>query len=84
MRKLVLIALAAAALFGAVNISSTTPVSAQGIYIGPGYVGPTYRRGYVAPRYRYQRPRYYARPAYRPCPPRYTVQDGVCKPYRGY
>jgi hypothetical protein len=18
------------------------------------------------------------------CPPRYTIQDGVCKPYRGY
>jgi hypothetical protein len=86
MRKLVLIALAGAALFGAVNISTTTPVSAQGIYIGPGYVGPAHRR-YVAPRYRYARPRYVQpyRPAYRQqCPPRYTVQDGVCKPYRGY
>jgi len=44
---------------------------------------------------RYDRPRYHSaprdyddRPRQRPrrqvCPPRYTVQDGVCKPYRGY
>jgi hypothetical protein len=32
-------------------------------------------------------PRYYRRdgwPTWNGCPPGYTVQDGVCKPYRGY
>jgi hypothetical protein len=91
MKKLLaIIALAGAAFIGAGV--TTNPAAAQvGVYIGPGgYYGPA---PYYAPPPRYQRryvraPRYYGNPYgsynYNGCPPHYTVQDGVCKPYRGY
>ena len=86
MKKLALLALVGAALFAA-----TGAASAQ--YYGPGYgvyIGPRYDRDYDEPRYyRRDRERYrdYDRRYYHrasPCPRGYTVQDGVCKPYRGY
>jgi hypothetical protein len=42
---------------------------------GGGY----YRRGYEEPSYR----EFEYSPRRPVCPPHYTVQDGVCKPYRG-
>jgi hypothetical protein len=111
MKKLALVAIAAAALLGPAG-----GASAQTFYFG---VGPQYRepppppppryyrerdrdeRGYrrsERERYGYDdRPRYHAqqpqRGGYAPpspqwrtwngCPPNFTVQDGVCKPYRG-
>ena len=87
MTKLALLMLAAAALF-----AMTGAVSAQ-YYSGPGYgvqIEPRYERDYDQPRYRRYRDRDddggYDRRAYRTwngCPPRYTIQDGECKPYRG-
>ena len=41
--------------------------------------GPGYRGGYYAPRRGY-----YGRGTAYPCGPGWSVQDGVCKPYRGY
>ena len=56
---------------------------------GPGYYFNGYRcrpmvREYYAPPP--PPPRYYRGPyrTFNGCPPRYTIQDGVCKPYRGY
>ena len=87
MKKLAFVMLATAGLFG-----MTGAVSAQ--YSGPGYgvqIEPRYERDYDEPRYRRYRDRDddrgYVRRTYRTwngCPPRYTIQDGVCKPYRGY
>ena len=68
--------------------------SAQ-MYYGPGYGADPYYRGYGRPHSRYYAPRGYAggdlRPRYDPrnggtycVDPRFTVQSGVCKPYRGY
>jgi hypothetical protein len=86
MKKLMLSALAAVALFAAGG------ASAQSIYlgVGPGYNDygprPYYRERYVPPPRYYNRrvvraPRYNTRTG---CPQGFTVQDGVCKPYRGY
>ena len=85
MKKLALFTLAAAALFATAGAASAQ-------YYSPGYgvqIEPRYDRDYDEPRY-YRRDRddyrNYDR-RYRTrngCPPHYTVQDGVCKPYRGY
>ena len=88
MKKLVLAVLVGA---GAL-VAASGGASAQVYYSGPGYsvqIGPQ-----PAPYYRRHHHRYYAQDYgyrerhYRPrrgkCPPHYTVQDGVCKPYRGY
>jgi hypothetical protein len=78
--KLALLTLAAAALFAA-----GSGASAQVYYSGPGYgvhVEPRYERGYEERRYRHDDRRYYR--SANACPRHYTVQDGVCKPYRGY
>jgi hypothetical protein len=69
-------------------ISAVGPAAAQGIYLDLGGPGPRYRD--------YDEPRYYRgerveRGYYRPgrfrtwngCQPGWTVQDGLCKPYRG-
>jgi hypothetical protein len=87
MQKLAFLILAAAALF-----AMSGAVSAQ--YSGPGYgptIEPRYGRDYDEPRY-YRRnrdydrddDRRYGRRTWNGCPPHYTVQDGECKPYRGY
>jgi hypothetical protein len=69
------------------------PRGAQGIYfdLGPGPGPRPYYRDYDEPRY--YGPRYYREGGgyYRPgrfrtwngCQPGWTVQDGLCKPYRG-
>jgi hypothetical protein len=82
MNRLALLTLAAAAL-----LATAGGASAQ-MYSGPGYgphMEPRYDRDYDRDndgrRFRDER-RY--RHTYNGCPPRYTVQDGVCKPYRGY
>lgn len=64
-------------------------------YYGPGYGAAPYHRGYGHAHRRYYAPRGYAggdlRPRFDPrnggtycVDPRFTVQSGVCKPYRGY
>jgi len=81
LKKFVLPALAAAALF-----ASAGGATAQIFYSGPGYgvhIEPRYERDYDRRDYRSER-RHYRRNAYNGCPRGYTVQDGVCKPYRGY
>lgn len=89
-KYLVLIALAALSLGGTAG-----PASAQwyggGYYYDepPPYYRHRYRERYYDDDDRYERRRYYREPrrAYRTwngCPPGYTVQDGRCKPYRGY
>lgn len=82
MNRLALLTLAAAAL-----LATAGGASAQ-MYSGPGYgphMEPRYERDYDRDndgrRFRDER-RY--RHTYNGCPPRYTVQDGVCKPYRDY
>ena len=77
---------------GAMAVGAPGPAKAQGVYLsGPGVdvrVGdPDWRY-----QHRYRHDRYYGGPyAYAPgyrawngCPRHYTIQDGVCKPYRGY
>jgi hypothetical protein len=81
MKKLLFAALTAAAI-----ASTTGAASAQGAYSGyrdvyaphPYYDEARHRRHHVSRHHRY---RYYRRAR---CPRGYTVQDGVCKPYRGY
>jgi hypothetical protein len=77
---------------GAMSLGTTNTTQAQGVYLsGPGVdvrVGDPYWRHH----HRYYRHRYYDGPyAYSPgyrswngCHYGYTVQDGRCKPYRGY
>lgn len=71
---------------GAIAIGGVAPaqafsIDAPGVHV---HVGPHHRYG-SGPRYYDQAPGYgpgyYG---YRDCPRGYTVQDGVCKPYRGY
>jgi hypothetical protein len=74
-------------------ISLAGPAAAQGVYLdlGPGPGPRPYYRDYDEPRY-YGGPRYYREGGYyRPgrfrtwngCQQGWTVQDGLCKPYRG-
>jgi hypothetical protein len=64
-------------------IGSTAAVRAQYYYRPFPPQPPPY--GYYAPpplpRYGYYPQRWHT---WNGCPPYYTVQDGVCKPYRGY
>jgi hypothetical protein len=72
-------------------ISLAGPAAAQGIYfdLGPGPGPRPYYRDYDEPRY--YRGERVERGYYRPgrfrtwngCQPGWTVQDGLCKPYRG-
>jgi hypothetical protein len=77
--KLALLTLAAAAIF-----ASAGGASAQ----GTGYYGSQnetrHERGYDGHRHGYDNDRRSYRRIVRACPRNYTVQDGVCKPYRGY
>ncbi len=80
MNKLALLTLAAVAV-----IAAGSGASAQIYYSGPGYGGhieQRHERHYDERRYRRDNRHYYR--SGRACPRNYTVQDGVCKPYRGY
>ena len=79
---------------GAVAIGGTAPAAAQINIDVPGlhvHVG-RHRHGYYPPPARppyygggyYNGDGYYGGGTFNGCPPRYTIQDGVCKPYRGY
>jgi hypothetical protein len=99
MKKIVVILLAGASLVGAAGIASGQYYYGGGNYYGrPGpYYGDPYRGRYYHDGY-YQRGRgaivgrdsfgrqelYYPVGRGGRCPPGYTVQDGVCKRYRGY
>jgi hypothetical protein len=87
MRTTAIVALAVG-FVGAIAIGTTAPVKAQGVYlnapgvhVGVGVGDPGYQRQYQ------QQPRYYdSSPGYgngNGCPQGFTVQGGVCKPYRG-
>jgi hypothetical protein len=81
LKKFVLLTFAAAALF-----ATAGGASAQVYYSGPGYgvhLEPRYDRDYDDRRYRRDR-HHQDRYSFNGCPRHYTVQDGVCKPYRGY
>ena len=85
MKKFVLLTFAAAALF-----AIASGASAQVYYSGPGYgmhleprYDRDYDRGYDDRRHHRDR-RHMSRYSGNGCPYNYTVQDGVCKPYRGY
>jgi len=79
---------------GAMSASALEPAKAQGVY----YSGPGINVQVGDPDWRYRNHRRYYRdydgpyayapaPRYRTwngCPPYYTIQDGRCKPYRGY
>ncbi|MCK9907499.1 hypothetical protein MXD81_00040 [Microbacteriaceae bacterium K1510] len=87
MRNLALIVLAAASLMGTANVASAQYWSGGYYYDGPPrhhhhryYRDYDYDRGYRGDRYYREQPRYRTRNG---CPPGYTVQDGVCKPYTG-
>jgi hypothetical protein len=83
-------------LFGCLAIAGTLLASTLGAsaqyYYGPAprYYAPPPPPYYAPPRY--YRDQYYAPPPryrqqqrYRQqCPRNWTIQDGVCKPYRGY
>ena len=86
-------ALLALGFVGAMTVSTAVPTMAQYIY-GPGVsveIGPNrdrydrrysrdYDRSYAYDR-RYQQRRYNT---WNGCAPNFTIQDGRCKPYRGY
>jgi hypothetical protein len=85
-----------AAGLGVLGGASAPPSSAQGIYLdlGPNRGPGPYYRDYDEPRYRYRErsgdrgERGYYRPGrfrtFNGCQNGWTVQDGLCKPYRGY
>jgi hypothetical protein len=87
MKRFALILFAAASLAGTTNVASAQ-WSGGGYYSGERYYGDRYRERY------YDDDRYYRRgysrgpravDCYgRVCPRNFSVQDCVCKPYRGY
>lgn len=87
-KHLALMLLVFASLIGTAGVASAQWYGGGYYYDGPGpYYRDQYRERY------YDDDRYYGRRYYREgrgyrtwngCPPHYTVQDGVCKPYRGY
>jgi hypothetical protein len=82
----------ALAFIGAAALGSAAPVDAQGFYLNaPGvHIGignPGYHDYYSGPRYYDYSPGYVGGGGWQTwngCPPNYTIQGGVCKPYRGY
>ncbi len=98
MKKFASILLAATSFVGTVGAASAQyyergpdyVVPAPGPYYGPGPdygPGPYYRHRYRERYYDEDRRYFPPNPRWRTwngCPPRYTVQDGLCKPYRGY
>lgn len=87
--KILISAGIAAAATGAAAIGLSAPAGAQGFYFNaPGihvHVGHPYHR-YYGPRYYDYAPGYYGGgwATYNGCRPGFTIQDGVCKPYRGF
>jgi hypothetical protein len=83
---------------GAMAIGTPVSTNAQIIQFGGPGVGieiitrpdhhrhPRYNRHYGGQPYAYQYSRGYGGRynTWNHCPPNYTIQDGVCKPYRGY
>jgi hypothetical protein len=61
--------------FGAMAAGSAMPASAIDVHIGPHgvYIGHRHHDYY----------NYYGGDDYNPCRPGWTVQGGVCKPFRG-
>ena len=92
MKKFALILLAGASLLGTAGIASAQYYYGGGPYYGDPYRGRYYDGGYYQRRgYAYSGQDVYGRPElYYPvgrggrCPRGYTVQSGLCKPYRGY
>jgi hypothetical protein len=91
MKKLALMLLTAASLVGTAGVASAQ--YGGGYYGGGPYYGDRYRERYYDYDDRYDRRHRWRRGDYRPsnvdcygrvCPRGYTVQDCVCKPYRGY
>jgi hypothetical protein len=90
MRLLTIAALGLAALTATASVTQAADGCGRGRYYN-GYrcvpmrdVGPTVRIG-PGPGYGgYYRPRGPNCYSQGCCPPHYTIQDGVCKPYRGY
>lgn len=85
--KMLITAGIAAALSGAAAIGAGTPAAAQGFYFN----APGVHIGVGRPYHHYRRyydyaPGYYGGgyATWNGCPPNFTIQDGVCKPYRGY
>lgn len=72
---------------GALSLTAIAPAAAQININVPGlhvHVGRHHHRHYYAPP---PAPYYGYRGGYNTwngCPPNFTIQDGVCKPYRGY
>lgn len=85
MKKLALIVLAAASLVGTSGVASAQH---GGGYYGDRYYGDRYReRYYDDDRYHHRRDSRGSRAVDcygRVCPRGFSVQDCVCKPYRGY
>ena len=90
MKKLAFILLAAASVVGTAGVASAQGYGGGGYYGGPGpYYGDRYRERYYDSDDRYYRGGrgYYPPGRYRTvngCQRGWTVQDGLCKPYRGY
>ena len=93
--RTIALALIGAGLAVAVTAAAPIPAKAESdptIQNNGGTSYPQYWPQQDYRRYGHSRHRYYAAPgyAYTPgstwngCPPHFTVQDGVCKPYRGY
>jgi hypothetical protein len=91
-------ALLALGFIGAMAIGSPVPTTAQIIQFGGPGVGieiiirpdnqrhPRFDRYYGGQPYasQYYRTPYGRYRTWNGCPPNYTIQDGQCKPYRGY
>lgn len=93
--RTIALALIGAALAAAVAAAASTPAKAESDPTIQNHIGSSpnhYWRHRDYRRYGHWRRNYYAAPVYsyapwptwNGCPPYYTVQDGVCKPYRGY
>ncbi len=89
MKPLMLAALGLAALAASSSLAQAADGCGRGFFWNGYRCAPM--RGFGPPVYREYRegPRYYAPRgpncyAGGCCPPHYTIQDGVCKPYRGY
>jgi hypothetical protein len=89
MKNLVFVLLAIAALIGSIGAASAQ----YGPYYGPGYYGPRPSPYYRERYYDYDDGYYRGGRGYYPpgryrtwngCQRGWTVQDGVCKPYRGF